>query len=335
MQHWEQNMATFSQRNGRWQVKVVRKGFPTQYKSFPTKAEGQIWARSVETAMDDGTGADPARTTDITFGKLLECYKASVTQTKRSRRSEEYRIGKMMRNKISEYSMRNLTTSVLADYRDQRLAEASNSCVCRELATISAVITHAQRELGLRTSNPAKLVKRPRLPPGRSRILKPTEIDLLLHELNAERHELRSKWLVPLAKLALETAMRQGELLSLLWKHVDFEERTAYLPITKNGKDRYVPLSSAALAILKSLDRVEERVIPISQNVVLCAWPRACRRAGIEDFHFHDLRHMATTSLAKKLPNVIELASVTGHSNVQMLKRYYHVSASELSLKLG
>lgn len=328
-------MATFSQRNGRWQVKIVRKGFPAQYKSFSTKAEGQVWARSVEAAMDDGTWVDPAGTTDITFRNLLGRYKMSVTQTKRSRRSEEYRIGKMMRHKIAEYSIRNLTTSVLADYRDQRLKDASNACVCRELATISAVITHAQREWGLSINNPAKLVKKPRLPPGRSRILKPAELGRLLHELNAERHELRSKWLVPLAKLALETAMRQGELLSLEWRHVDFEERTAYLPMTKNGKDRYVPLSSAALAILESLERVDERVIPISQNVVLCAWPRACKRAGIEDFHFHDLRHMATTSLAKKLPNVIELASVTGHSNVQMLKRYYHVSASELAQKLG
>lgn len=328
-------MATFSQRNGRWQVKVVRKGFPTQYKSFPTKAEGQIWARSIETAMDDGTWADPAKTTDITFGQLLERYKASVTQTKRSRRSEEYRIGKMTRHKIAEYSMRNLTTSVLADYRDQRLKEASNSCVCRELATISAVITHAQRELGLGISNPAKLVKRPRLPPGRSRLLKPSEIDRLLHELDAERHELRSKWLVPLVKLALETAMRQGELLALLWKHVDLEQRVAYLPITKNGEDRHVPLSTAAIAILNSLDRVDERVLPISQNVVLCAWPRACRRADIEDFHFHDLRHIATTRLAQKLPNVIELSAVTGHSNVQMLKRYYHITPEELALKIG
>ncbi|RQZ27159.1 site-specific integrase [Burkholderia sp. Bp9090] len=308
---------------------------PTQYKSFATRTEGQAWARSVETALDDGTWVDPAGTSEITFGTLLERYKASVTQTKRSRRSEEYRIGKMMRHKIAEYSMRNLTTSVLADYRDQRLNDASNACVCRELATISAVITHAQREWGLGINNPAKLVKKPRLPPGRNRMLKPAELERLLLELNAERHELRSKWLVPLVKLALETAMRQGELLSLQWKCVDFEERTAYLPMTKNGKDRYVPLSSAALAILESLERVDERVIPISQNVVLCAWPRACKRAGIEDFHFHDLRHMATTSLAKRLPNVIELASVTGHSNVQMLKRYYHTSASELAKKLG
>ncbi|WP_241022223.1 hypothetical protein [Burkholderia sp. Ac-20353] len=178
--------------------------------------------------MDDGTWVEPAGTTDITLGKLLERYKESVSQTKGSRSSEEYLIGKVTRHNIAEYSMRNLTTSVLADYRDQRLKVASNSSVCRELATISAIITRAQREWGLSVTNPTKLVKKLRLLPGRSRILKPVEVDRLLHELSAERHELRSKWLVPLVKLALETATRQGELLSPLWKHVDLVQRVAY-----------------------------------------------------------------------------------------------------------
>jgi hypothetical protein len=70
----EGKMATFSQRNSRWQVKIGRKGFPAQYKSFSTKAEGQVGARSVEASMDDGTWVDPAGTTDITFSKLLGRY---------------------------------------------------------------------------------------------------------------------------------------------------------------------------------------------------------------------------------------------------------------------
>ncbi|WP_241022222.1 tyrosine-type recombinase/integrase [Burkholderia sp. Ac-20353] len=105
--------------------------------------------------------------------------------------------------------------------------------------------------------------------------------------------------------------------------------------MTKNGKDRHVPLSSAAIATLKNLDRIDDRVIPISQNVVLCAWPRACRRTDIEDFHVHNLRHMATTRLEQKLPNVNELSAVTGHSNERMLKRYYHTTPEELARKIG
>jgi len=62
---------------------------------------------------------------------------------------------------------------------------------------------------------------------------------------------------------------------------------------------------------------------------------KAVRRAKISNLHFHDLRHTAATRMSKKLPNVIELAAVTGHASLQMLKRYYHPHAEELALKLG
>jgi integrase len=329
-------MATFQERNGTWLARVSRKGYPKQFKTCPTKAQAQVWARSIEAAMDEGTFNAPAsKNSEILFGDLLARYQLAITPTKRCRKSEHYRLGAMQRHRIASYSMANLTTTVLAEYRDERLTEVAKSSVCRDLATICSVITHAQREWGLKGINPVKLVKKPKLPPGRDRIAKPAELNRLMFELDAERHDLRCKWLVPLVQLALETAMRQGELLSLLWENVDLEERTAFLPLTKNGKARTVPLSSRAVEILSSLPRVEERVIPISQNVVLCAFPRATKRAGIKDFHFHDLRHMAATRLSKKLPNVIELGAVTGHSNVQNLKRYYHVTAQELALKIG
>lgn len=329
-------MATISERNGTWQAKVVRKGFPTQYKTFDMKAQAQAWARAVEVAMDDGTWGDPAGSADVTFGALLKRYHESVTPSKRSRSSESYRLAKLRRRKISDYSMRNLTTHVLGEYRDARLKEgATAATVCRELASICAVITHAQREWGLKLANPAKLVKKPRLPPGRNRSLKPHETERLLEELHPSNHKRRHPLLHPVVQFALETAMRRGEILDLRWRNVDFEQRTAFLPLTKNGKARTVPLSSRAVEILSSLSRTDDRVFPISDYAVECAFVRACKRAEIDDMHFHDLRHMATTALSKKLPNVIELASVTGHSNVQMLKRYYHTSAAELALKLG
>ncbi|GAA0832346.1 site-specific integrase [Cupriavidus pauculus] len=330
-------MATFSERKGTWQAKVVRKGFPTQYKSFDTKAKAQVWARAVEVAMDNGTWGDPAGSADVIFGDLLKRYHESVTPTKRSRSSESYRLAKLRRRKIADYSMRNLTTHVLGEYRDERLKEgATSATVCRELASICAVITHAQREWGLKLGNPAKLVKKPRLPPGRNRSLKPHEIERLLQELHPEAHKRRHPLLHPVVQFALETAMRRGEILNLVWRNVDFGQRTAFLPLTKNGKARTVPLSSRAVEILGSLPRTDETLVfPISDYALECAFVRACKRAEIENFHFHDLRHMATTELSKKLPNVIELASVTGHSNVQMLSRYYHTTAADLALKIG
>lgn len=65
------------------------------------------------------------------------------------------------------------------------------------------------------------------------------------------------------------------------------------------------------------------------------AFKEALKRFKLDDLHFHDLRHTAITNMAKKLPNVIELAAVSGHKSLRMLQRYYHPDAVELAAKMG
>jgi integrase len=140
----------------------------------------------------------------------------------------------------------------------------------------------------------------------------------------------------PLVIVAIETAMRRGEILGLHREHVHLDRRIAFLPITKNGQARYVPLSSRAAEIIRTLpDSPDGRLFPITVAAMEASFLKAVRRAGLSGLHFHDLRHTAASRMAKKLPNVIELASVTGHTSLQMLKRYYHPKAEELALKLG
>lgn len=149
--------------------------------------------------------------------------------------------------------------------------------------------------------------------------------------------------------LALETAMRRGELLALDWDNIRLQDRVAYLPLTKNGSSRSVPLSSTAVAVLEGLtsnaarprfphhrQRVGIRVCTRSNasEAHICRGRRD-RRPTFVDLHFHDLRHIAISRLAEKLPNVIELAAVSGHRDVRMLNRYYHVRAEDLAEKLG
>jgi integrase len=130
--------------------------------------------------------------------------------------------------------------------------------------------------------------------------------------------------------------MRRGELLALQWRNVDLTRQTAFLPTSKNGKPRTVPLSSQAVALLSALPRTEADIVfPISAPTMEAAFKRARVRAQIPNLRFHDLRHTATSRMAHKLPNVIELASVTGHQTLQMLKRYYHPNAEILAQKLG
>jgi integrase len=143
--------------------------------------------------------------------------------------------------------------------------------------------------------------------------------------------------MVPLVMLALESAMRRGELLSLRWENINLASQTAFLPLTKNGSARTAPLSKKAVTILEGLPNCGTAgpLFPISHMTMHNCFVAACHRAGIINLRFHDLRHTAISHLAEKLPNVIELAAVTGHQTIQMLKRYYHPKAEDMARKLG
>ena len=130
--------------------------------------------------------------------------------------------------------------------------------------------------------------------------------------------------------------MRQGEIVGLQWPDIHLERRTAVVrgaagTVTKNGEVREVPLSAVAIRILSGLERTNTRVLPIDQNVLKMRFRRAVKRAGIEDLTFHDLRHIATSRLAKVYVNPLDLKRVTGHKDLKSLDRYYHATAEELA----
>jgi integrase len=147
---------------------------------------------------------------------------------------------------------------------------------------------------------------------------------------------IHNPWCRPAVIFALETAMRMGEILSLQWADIDLVNRTATLQDTKNGEKRTVPLSTQAVAVLTGLSKTTDgRVLPITRDALKRVFTRACARANIHNLHFHDLRHEATSSLFERGLSVIEVSSITGHKTLQMLKRYTHLNASELALKIG
>jgi integrase len=137
--------------------------------------------------------------------------------------------------------------------------------------------------------------------------------------------------------LAIETGMRRGELLGLLWDNVDLERRTAFLPVTKNGESRGVPLSNRAVEVLRALPpSTNGRVFgELTREALKQSFNRAARRTGITGLRVHDLRHEATSRLFEKGLNVMEVAFVTGHKTLQMLKRYTHLSVTDLATTLG
>lgn len=329
-------MASIRNRNGVWQARVIRKGFAPVTKSFTTRHEAERWARQIETQIDQGRFVSAVEAERTTFGELIGRYMQEVTPTMRGAKEDLIRLGAMQRNALCKLSMTALTTARIAEYRDQRLKQVSAGTVIRELAYISSIINHARREWDINIENPVRLVRKPLSPQSRSRTLSEAEKVRILDALTPRPTRRVSSWMKPLVEFALESAMRRGEMLALKWINVDLVNRIAYLPVTKNGEARTVPLSSKAIEILEDLPRdIKGSIFPIEAQTVAAAFMKATKRAVVADFHFHDLRHTAITNLSQKLPNLIELAAVSGHKSLTMLKRYYHPSAIELAKKLG
>lgn len=349
-------MATIVQRGERWQAKIRRDGYPEQSKSFETRRDAAEWARAEEREMDRGAWRDRSAADSTTLYSLLDRYLKDVVPAKKGADVEKLRIATLQRDKLSKYKLSALSPLVLAEWRDRRIeAGCQGATVRREMDVISAVMNWARRELMIAVENPIAAIKRPAPSKARGRRLEDGEETRLLtaledHGGESEREDgkkyrrgSRNPWIRPVVLFALETAMRRGEILALEWKNVDLKRRTAYLPDTKNGESRTVPMSSRAVAVLEGLLEIQDgvKVLPAGKvfkttaDAIKKAWERACKTAGLEDLHFHDLRHEATSRLAERLPNVIELAAVTGHKDLQMLKRYYHPRAEDLAKKLG
>jgi integrase len=329
------DMATFRFRSNRWQARVRRKGYPDETKSFATRIDAEKWARSIETDIDKGQFVNTSEAQRTTLRDAIARYLVEVTPTMKGATEDTIRLKAIMRKPIARWSMANLSATRIAEYRDQRLKEVSAGTVIRELAYLSAIINHVRREWGISMpANPVQMVRKPQSPQARARVLTDEEVARLYEAL--EPIGRRSHWTKPAVQLALATAMRRGELLALRWEHIDLVARTAFLPDTKNGESRTVPLSTEAVQVLAALPRhISGVVIPVNYFTLDAAFKRACKRSGLNDIRFHDLRRTAITRMAEKLPNLIELAAVSGHKSLMVLKRYYRPSAVELAQKLG
>lgn len=339
-------MATVRARGDRFEVQVRRAGVPQHTRSFAQHREAKAWAVRLESELDQGLAHDRRRVEGTLIDALLERYAREVTPRKKGATVELARIAALRRGPIARFTLGRFNREAAASFRDARLRQVSGSTVNRELNLLGAVFSTARKDWGYEFQNPVHQIRRPKENRPRKRRLSPKEETALFAALTSSKRlpdgtyapgGVRNPWVAPLVLFALETAMRRGELLALRWTDVFLEEQYAHLRDSKNGEERDVPLSTRAVAVLMDLPRIpnDGRVFPTSAEALKQCFERAVVRAGIEDLHFHDLRHEATTRLAMRLGNVLELVSVTGHKTLKMAQTYFHPQASALAKKLG
>lgn len=314
-----------------FQAQVRRAGYPPQSQTFENRRDAEKWVRSIERDMDTGAFIPSSKARKTTILDIAERYREQLLPSHKGIRQEECRL-RAVENKFGKYHLSAVTPEMVATWRDELTKRLSPQTVKHYLSALSRLYKAADRDFGipLPLGNPVNRIRMPAVSNSRDRRFEAGEEARLMAELNRSR----SKWLKHVVLLALETAMRRGELLALSWEHVNLKDRVLYLPDTKNGSPRAVPLSSIGISILKTIPRqISGKVFDTSETAITEGFQRAAKRANLANFRFHDLRHEATTRLAEKYQEH-ELRKVTGHKSASMLTRYYHPRAEDLAKKL-
>ena len=324
-------MATFRKRNGKWQVIVRHKSIGTVSRSFIVKTQAIKWALEQEERIERGFFGciEPS---EVVLIDLLQRYGKEITPSKRGAAIERYRLRRLINDPISSFSTDQITSQVLASFRDKRLKDGQRACQL-DLILIRHCLKIAMSEWGLMLSvNPVDQIKKPASPKARERRLNDGEYE----SLKAVSKLTKNKHIWPIVIFAIETGMRRGKILGLTWDNIDLKRRKAFLPLTKNGSSREAPLSTKAVCVLQQQrTRTGISPFPVNSNAFRLAWDRLRGRAGLNDLRFHDLRHEAISRFFEMGLTVAEVALISGHKDVKMLFRYTHLKVDNVVSKLA
>lgn len=331
-------MASIEPRGKSWRASIFRKGIRLTA-TRNTRTEVEAWAVAEEQRIDEGATAPQIRKSPntISVASLFDRYAREVSPEKRGGRWEVVRLRALAIAPEFQGAAADLDGADLAGWRDRRLRDVKASTINRDLNLISAVFARAMKEWRLqRKMNPVRDVMRPAQPRERMRRVPDEDRDAVVKQLGWDRVSEPTdlnEWVAWAFVFALETGMRQGEILGM--RHGDVKTRHVHIPLTKNGDARNVPLSTAARALLALIgDRKPgQKIVPLESGTCGAYFREACRGACVEDLHFHDARHEAATRFAEKV-EMQELARILGHRDTRSTMAYYHPDIDGLADKL-
>lgn len=298
-----------------------------------------------------------------TIARLLDDYEQKVTPTKRGASTERHTIAKIRRFRLAKVSAYRVDREDILDFFDDlredtrsRGREISETTLRKYASLLSNLFKIATKRWGMHLKNPIPQIELPKANrPRQRRLDNNLERDYFFQALA----KARRKQALLFAQLAMETAMRRGELFALRWDQIKIDKSgkhgSALLHLTKNGETRVVPLATEACEIFAQISKQagDPRVFQLTKTQLRSAWESAIRRGkanyeadcakdGIQapadflrDLRFHDLRHEATSSLFELGLDRVEAAAVTGHKTLQTLKDYTHLRAEKLAKRIN
>lgn len=342
-------MATIRERQGRkgkpvYFVEIRIKGHPPIRETFERKTDAKKWAQDRESDIRNRRNFGTQESLKYTFAQAVDRY----LETELSKRNSDHRKFKLhlgwWKQHMGHYLLADITAPLITQYRDILINEwiqkgpkspkvqRKPATIKLYLASLSILMSTAEKEWGWITQNPTKGVRKPTVKNARTRFLDAEEQAVLLKAAKDDANP--HVW--DLIMLALSTGARWSELVGLTWREVDLKAKKPIIRLehTKNGEKRAVPITGPALEILKR--RRAKQVIhsPYVFTRLDCkapmdfrtAWERVLTRSGLKNFTFHDLRHTTASNLAMNGASLLEIAQVLGHKTLAMVKRYAHLT---------
>jgi integrase len=316
-------MSTIRKMGKNWQCLVRVKHHPELSKSFTKHEDAKRWGNETELKIR----REDAGIVKIKFPSFRDIslrYLNEVSIHKKCFRLERAIITPLGNEAWSEYPINKITPLVIGKFRDKQREIIKNNSLNRKLDVISTIYTTCKKEWGFPVDNPVLSIRRPKNPEPRDRRFTDAELNLLLRG-NRTTEKLRT-----IIEIALETGMRQSEILRIHPEHI--QGQTLFIPIAKT-KPRTIPLTKKALSILK------HATLPFNMDRYQLGkqFRRLTKHYGIKDAHFHDLRHQSLTDFMKdKGLDVPETMLIAGHSDPRMLLRIYNnLKVQDVAKKLN
>jgi len=323
------------------------KGYPTLTETFTKKSLAQVWIQENESKMKLGLQIQTPESKKHTLNDLIKRYEEKELPKRKSDIQKFKMHLSWWSKEIGGYYLSLITPAMLAQCKEKLETEVSPkpkngrttrtpATVNRYMSTLSIVLSYACNEYGWMNENPMRKVRKNKEEATKDRYLMPDEIEKIFKA--CETYNLRGKnynketFLFVL--IALSTGARYSEIINLQWNNIDFRNRQFYFINTKNGENRGVPMSNDVYKRLKEYQKVRN----IKSNYLFTTkdgsklidmrvrFYKVLEVAGITDLRFHDLRHTVASHIAMNGGSLLDIAQVTGHKTMQMVKRYSHLT---------
>jgi len=344
------SLSIYKQKNGSWRADLEAYG-QRKSKVLKSKAEAKKWSEIQEREFFLNYSTDQALNRDIviTVHEALSRYAKEVSLYKKTAKKEIQRITYYQNHlPYVDWPLINYKSEFLKQWEDSVMKRSIKplkaSSILRDYSTLSAFFNWCRKDKNWIDFNPVENVRKPKKPPHRERRTELEELQAILAALKyspgsvpeTKMQEVGLIWLI-----AMATGMRSGEIVNRPMDEVFLQKRYVFLPNTKNGTSRKIPLDDFALQLWTLATKIERKssskVFTINDSSRDALFRKARKQAGLEgaDITFHDSRHEAASLMARRVKNALTLCKIFGWKDPKQALTYYNPTNDEILEELN